>query len=438
MPLTADGYEQATERELYDQLASTFRAETSDEVPVRDYTNVAPDTSTPTLVEATLLTQARLLANNQEESLQKLYRAGYIEAAVGQALTRRCRDIGIERRPAVPATGVIEFTRDSAATRDYVIPSGTIVQTEGTDPVRFETLTAATIAQGETAAEATIEAVQGGEQANVGPGAITVMPSPPAGVQGVTNPVATGDPGATDTRGGALVPGRDREADDALRERALQSTAIGGAGTPQSIATALRDTEDVLSVRLYENTADCAQDGLPATSGEVVVQGATDTEVAETIHATAPFTGELASGVNATGVSVDIESEALDQTRTIRFSRPTETQLRLTLDLRIDATYAGDDAIRDRLVGVVGGIDTAGGAVVGEASIGRPVFVQTLEDAVVGDETGVVGVASLTADTNGDGSDDTEQQDGLAAIPVTVGSVLTLAASDVTIQTTQL
>jgi len=438
MPLTDDGYERLTTRELYNQLASTFRAETSGEVPVRDYNNVAPDTSTPTLVEATLLSQARLLADNQEESLQKIFRAGYIETAVGQALTRRCRDIGIERRPAVPATGVIEFTRDSPAGQKYVIPAGTIVQTEGTDPVRFETITTATIPQGGTIAESTIEAVEGGEGGNVGPGTVTALPSPPPGVQAVTNPTATGDPSATDTRGQTLVPGRDRESDDALRERALQSTAIGGAGTTQSIATALRDTEDVLSVRIYENTADSQQDGLPPTSGEIVVQGATDAEVGEIIHDTAPFTGELVSGVNGTGVSVSVTSEPLNRQRTIRFSRPTETRLRLTLDLRVDETYVGDEAIRDRLVDVVGGTDTAGGTVVGESSIGQPLFIQTLEDAAVGAETGVIGVASLTADTDGDGSDDTVQQDGLAAIPVPDGNVLQLDASDVTVQTTQI
>lgn len=438
MPLTADGYEQLTTQELYNQLAYTFRAETSDEVPVRDYTNVAPDTATPTLLEATFLTQARLLANNQEGSLQKLYRAGYIETAEGQALTRRCRDIGIERRPAVPATGVIEFTRDSAATQDYVIPSGTVVQTEGTDPVRFETLTTATIAQGETAATATIEAVQGGELGNVGPGAITVMPSPPAGVQGVTNPVATGDPSETDTRGQPLVAGRDREGDETLRERALQSTAIGGAGTTQSIVTAVREADGVLSARVFENTTNTAQDGLPATSGEIVAFGGTDQDVADVIFDTAPFTGELVAGVHGTAVSVTVESAALAQTETIRFSRPEETQVSLTLDLRTDATYVGDEAVTNRLVDVVGGVDTAGGTVVGEVTIGRPVFVQTLEDAVVGTESGVVGVASLTADTDGDGTDDTVQQDGLAAIPVPDGNVLQLDASDVTIQTTQI
>jgi uncharacterized phage protein gp47/JayE len=438
MPITPDGYEQRTEQTIYDSLATTFRNETTEDVPVRDYANVVPETATPTLVEATLLSQARLLASQQEESLQQLFESGFVESASGQALTRRARDLGVERRPAVPATGVVEFSSGTAASSDITIPTGTVVQTDGEDPVRFETITTATIQSGTSTATATVEALEGGEEGNLGPNTLEVMPSPPSGIQSVTNPNATGVPSLTDTTGDALVPGRDREGDESLRDRVLRLTATGGSGTRQSIVAALREVDDVRSVQSFENTTNTSQNSLPETSGEFVVFGGTDLEVGRAIFETAPFTGELVNGVNGTATTANVDSETLDQTVTVRFSRPSAVSVALTVDLRVDETYAGDAAIKDTLVDVIGGTDTDGATVVGEAAVGQRIYVQTLEDAVIGDNTGVIGVASSTADTDGDSNDDTTTVNGLQAIPASDGEILQLDAADITVTTTEI
>ena len=555
MPVTDDGYVQLTEAEIYDQRVQAFKNETNEDIPVRDHQSVTQDNATPTLLEGILLTESRLIAENQEESLDELYDSGYIETATGQALTRRCSDIGINRRPAIPATGVVKFESNAAVSSDSPIQSGTVVQTSGTDSIDFATTSLVTIDGPETKTDsntystgntsfasqttvsfdpsfrdsvdvsadirttnssytayieivdvtnsttiasssttstsfvqvgptaydvssindhtgdditieyrirignssgsaeltdsqvdlpgqsgewATIEAEEGGAEGNVGPDTITTMPSPPTNVSTVTNPWATGDPTISNTNNQDLVVGQGREEDDDLRERALRSTAIGGAGTKASIVTAVRETDGVLSATIFENTSDSTSNGLPPTSGEVVVFGGTDKAVGNTIFDVAPFTGELTNGVNGNATSYDVESDTLGQTETIRFSRAVEVNLELDIDLRTDGTYEGDVAVKNALVDLIGGEDTNGDETIGQSTINQPTYLQTIEDSVIGDELGVIGVASMTADKDGDGTDDRTTVNGLEAIEVSSGEILQVNASDIAVTTTEI
>lgn len=80
-----------------------------------------------------------VISENQEQSLQEVYRSGFLETATGKDLERVVAIIGITRRSASHATGVQRFLASGKVTQDYVIQKGTPIQTSGTDPIEFET-----------------------------------------------------------------------------------------------------------------------------------------------------------------------------------------------------------------------------------------------------------------------------------------------------------
>jgi len=216
------------------------------------------------LLEAT----ARTRSETQEEALADLARDADLQTATGEALTLKAAELGVERRPAVSATGVVEFSRSQPAPSDFLIVGGTQVQTAGGSVV-FETTESTTINSGTTSATANVEAVRGGADTNLPANTLTTMPSPPVGVDTVTNPEPTGDVDFSDTDGENLIPGRDRETDEQLRKRTLDSTAIGGAATSGAIRTALLDLEGVRTATLFTNDTQSANGngfGLPTES----------------------------------------------------------------------------------------------------------------------------------------------------------------------------
>lgn len=115
---------------------------------------------------------------------------------------------GLERRPAARAEGVLRFFADTASEADREIPAGTVCMTAGL--IRFETQGAAVLRAGQTSADVRARAAEPGEAGNVGPGTVLNMAVAPVGVSRVTNPAA-------------FAGGADREGDEALRARVLET-----------------------------------------------------------------------------------------------------------------------------------------------------------------------------------------------------------------------
>ncbi|MDB9247442.1 baseplate J/gp47 family protein [Halorubrum ezzemoulense] len=385
------------------------------------------------LAEAT----ARSVAEQQEQSLEDVSRDATIETATGDALTRKAADVGVGRREAIPATGAVEFSRSSDATTDYTIAEGTRVRTADGE-VTFETTEQVTLVSGTRSAKATVRATEGGTETNLAPNKLVDMPSPPSGIESVTNPNPTGDENYTDTNGETLVVGRDRENDEELRIRALQSRSIGGAATPRAIEASVLSVPGVRSVSLESNpkpTED--EDGRPPYSNEVIVAGGNEADIADALVKAVGVTDlfRLQSGVIGTGVTVDKYIDVLEETVSVGFSRPAEVSL--TIDVTVDTTteYVGDDVIANTLVEYVGGVRTDGETING-LGVGEDVYINLLEDAIVGTDVGVRGIDTVTVDTNGDGSDDrTTTDNGIEIIDIGFGEQATLDASDVTIST---
>jgi hypothetical protein len=366
-----------------------------------------------------------------------VYRSAYVEDAEGENLTKRCRNLGIIRKDAVAATGVVEFSRDSAASTDYTIPSGTLVETLGDEVVTFETVGQVTLSSGTSSVKATVRGVEPGADTNVGPNAIQVMPSPPTGVDSVTNPSATGDPSLTDTNGDPLVQGRDREDDDELRKRTLEIDATGEGPSGDGIEIAVENTEGVVGSTLKTNQTPNTVNGLGPYETELVVYGGDAFDIATTLYETMSITGllRLVGGVNGTSDQETVYSELLDEDVTIPFSRATETNLTLEIDVVHTSTYDGDTVVKDTVVNYIGGTYADDTETTG-LTIGVNVLVNEIENRIE-DVQGVDFADVTLLDADSDGNDDTTTDaDGVPVYSVADSEVAQVDADDITLTTT--
>lgn len=255
-----------------------------------------------------------------------------------------------------------------------------------------------------------VKAVEGGIETNVGAGSIDVLSDGTTGIDDISNPFPTGDNSYVDTLEREFQVGRDRETDDELRERAFESTELGGAGTEQAIHAALRKLDGVFSVTIFENETDTdntGSGGLPAHSFEAVVYGGQSQSIAEALHSTQAITARDYGGAHGTAESYTFYSEELEEEVTYEWTTPPILDLDITVDLVKDDTYVGDDEIRSRIVQYIGGTDTDG-ATIGGLDVSEDVYVGVLEDVVVGpSDTGVYDADFTTIDKDGDTTDDT-------------------------------
>lgn len=142
------------------------------------------------------------------------------------------------------------------------------------------------------------------------PGTITVIETPSAGWQAITNPI-----------GGDV--GRNTETDAEYRIRQASSLRIAGAGPVDAIRARLLRLTGVDSATIRENTGDVVDaGGRPPHSFEAIVVGGTDAAVAQLIWDTKPAGIATFGNVNGgAGVSV---RDAAGATQTVRFSRPVD------------------------------------------------------------------------------------------------------------------
>lgn len=113
------------------------------------------------------------------------------------------------RLPAVHTTGIVTFSRDVAASEDYLIAAGTLVLTEAsstTPPIQFRTTADALLATGTTAVDVPVICTQAGTLGNIGSSMIVDFLTKPAGIETVTN-------------GAAFTTGADEETKEAQKYR---------------------------------------------------------------------------------------------------------------------------------------------------------------------------------------------------------------------------
>ena len=130
------------------------------------------------------------------------------QSAQGEYLDRHAQLRGLGRRAAARAEGSITFQTTAAAAAALSIPVGTVCMTAGL--VRFETVEEGTIPAGSQSVTVRARAVEAGSGGNVAAGTIRTMAVAPVGVSSCTN-------------AGAFTGGTDREEDEALRTRILET-----------------------------------------------------------------------------------------------------------------------------------------------------------------------------------------------------------------------
>ena len=347
-----------------------------------------------------------------ERELKSVMEAVRVEEAEGQALDYLGERYQIYRHEAQPASGGVVFSRSSPASRDYLIPEGTIVQTLGSEPLRFETAQQATLSEGDTSVKVEIESVGTGSDFNVGAQTIRDAPTVPAGVEDITNPEPTSG-------------GRNREKDSSYRDRILNTLNHINTASGWNIYQELIDKSYISEVQFIDNSANIQQNSLNAHEFEVVADtepGHSD-EIAQVIFENMPMGANAVGGVHGTKETGTAELPN-GQTFTIPYSVP--SSLHIYVDASIEATGPVDqDAVVNNIVRYIGGTDTEGNTVRGKLDMGEDVVYGTVEYHIR-EIAEVYDVAELKIGTSAPPS-------GTTNISVSSGEDVTVSSTDINI-----
>ena len=190
------------------------------------------------------------------------------------------------------------------------------------------------------------------------------------------------------------VPGSNTESDADLRLRRQESLATAGASTLESIISKVRGLNGVFAVRGYENTANTTDSrSRPAKSFEIVVQGGSNTDIANTIYSFKPAGIETTYGDNSTSNIVVPIVDENGTSHNIRFSKAVPTYLHIRCDYSLydeeRFLASGPEQIKDSLYNF---------GVSGEFIIGKDVIPQRFIGSVFDSTSGVKSV-TLQLDT---------------------------------------
>lgn len=372
-----------------------------------------------------------------EERLTEVYNSGTIVNAHDEHLTRKAEEFGVYRNEAAKATGVVEFYReDDVAPTDLPIEEGTTVQTATDEPLRYETTEAATLVEGDDTVWVNVEAIEGGAEYNIPMHRATVMPSPPSGIDGATNPLPIGDNSYSDNNGDNYQKGTNREDDEELRTRVFDTYSFGSNASEGGIRNTLLELESVEDARVITNPTPNPSNNLDPFSSEVLVKGGSNDAIAEALYDTMSVTDllRLQNGQNGDSRgSIFLDAVTAEDNLLIPISSPIERQLTIELTYYYDdAEYVGDDEIKDNIVEYVGGTKVDGSYFRG-LNIGDDVLVDQIQSNIVDSVDCNTGVFELA---NDNAIEITTPSGGLfvdTALPVEDNELATVDATDITI-----
>jgi uncharacterized phage protein gp47/JayE len=321
-----------------------------------------------------------------QTDLRDVLESTQLRYATGGALDLVCEKLGIKRRNALFSKGVTRFSRNTAATVDYTIPSGTIIQTDSVDPYRFFTTSTAILPAGQTSVDVNIKAKNSGVKYNVGANTLTVMPSPPTGIESVTNPADTND-------------GTEKETDTELRRRVKKELGSGSRASQEALIRAARRVQGVENASIFVNDQDPINtvDGLEPHEVEMVIEGGNSNEIAQALFNTKAAGDILVGGVHGVEVAEAV-SLSNGQTTQISYSNPEKVQIYIDVDVLVTNEFSDKNYIKDSIVSYIGGLFSSGNEDGGELSVGDNVIYGQVEYSVR-DVNGVFDINSLTVGT---------------------------------------
>lgn len=129
MPIIDGDFEALTEEEIEELLADALRDELGEDI----------DLSDSSVWRSIVSVIAAASSEQVSQTLEDTFKGAFLETAEGIALDRVVEILGIARNAARRATGVVTFERTEPSHQTFTIPTGTVVQTDSQNPVRFET-----------------------------------------------------------------------------------------------------------------------------------------------------------------------------------------------------------------------------------------------------------------------------------------------------------
>lgn len=240
--------------------------------------------------------------------------------ASGAALDTLVAINGLQRQPATASTATVTLTGTSGA-----VISGGAVQQVSTG--YLWSLPASVTIGSDGTAEALATCQQLGPTIAV-PGDLSIIATPTAGWVSVTNAAAAD-------------LGRAVETDAELRARQAQSVANPSQTIIESLQGGIASLPGVSLVKVYQNdTNETDENGLPPHSVEAVVEGGEDYDIAYQINL------RKDDGVSTNGTESETVVDAMGQSHTINFSRPTQTPIYVSMTIKPLVGYKGSDSIK--------------------------------------------------------------------------------------------
>ncbi|HBX4823439.1 TPA: hypothetical protein MIR58_26230 [Klebsiella pneumoniae] len=251
-------------------------------------------------------------ANNTAISV---YRSFSPATALGDALTSNVKINGITRRAATNSTVDLLLT----GTVGTAITNGSVRDTNSV----VWNLPATVVIGSDGTVVATATCANSGAVAAVA-GSVNGINTPTRGWASVTNPLAA-------------TVGVAAETDAELRVRQSQSVALASLTPFDAVDGAIANVEGVTRHKLFENDQGVTDsNGLPPHSISAIVEGGDATEIANTIRSV------KGQGVSTYGTTSVIVTDKYGNPYTIRFSRPIDVPVYVSITLKALTGYSSE------------------------------------------------------------------------------------------------
>lgn len=260
--------------------------------------------------------------SNLDQLAEDVYHSFNPQSATGVALSRVVQWNGIRRIEGTYSTVDLLCVGQQGT----IIPAGSLVKSASTNAT-FQTVAEATIPSGGQVTIAAQASVKGLILAPAG--TLTKIDTPIYGWQTVSNPLDA-------------VPGRDEETDEQLRLRRRASTSTPAQSILDAMRGALLNIASVLQAEVYENDEDTTDivTGLPPHSIYCVVDGGANQDILDTIWL------KKGSGVTLVGTTTGIVYDSKGNPHTMRFSRPTDVNVYVVVNLHTRSGWPTDGVQR--------------------------------------------------------------------------------------------
>lgn len=194
----------------------------------------AADPAMDTSIGSTVRKIFDVVAEQVAPAYAETYLISYVysvDTKIGADLDDFCAMFGLYRLAAKRATGVVAFSRPTAAANNILIPANTQIATGSTPQVVFATVAPAVLVKGTTSISVPVQAVVAGESGNLPSDSLTVLTTPVPGIKSTTD------------QSDAMSGGVNAESDEALRARFKKTVFRSMAGTEDMFhAVAVEDS----------------------------------------------------------------------------------------------------------------------------------------------------------------------------------------------------